>query len=62
MPRSQSPSLPHPQLRLALPDPDLTATIPSAATSEWDELLGLAAELLLEAAGLAEEGRHDDER
>ncbi len=62
MPRSQSLPLPRPQLRLALPEPDLIATIPAPATTEWDELLRLAAELLLEAAGLAEEGRHDDER
>jgi hypothetical protein len=61
MPRSQSLPLPRPQLRLALPDPDLTTTIPSLATAEWDELLRLAAELLLEAAGLAEEGSDDDE-
>lgn len=50
MPRSQTLPLPRPQLRLALPDPDLTTTIPSLATAEWDELLRLAAELLLEAA------------
>lgn len=62
MPRSQNLTLPVPQLRLALPDPDLTGTIPSLATAEWDELVRLAAELLLEAAGLAEGGHDDDER
>lgn len=62
MPRSPSLPLPHPQLRLALSDPDLITTIPSPATAEWDELVRLAAQLLLEAAGLAEDGRDDDER
>lgn len=62
MPRSQSLPLSHPQLRLALSDPDMTATIPAPATAEWNDLIRLAAELLLEAGGLAEDGRDDDER
>lgn len=53
--------LPVPQLRLALPEPTLVATIPLSATTEWNELLRSVAEFLLEAAGMAEEAHHDDE-